>query len=81
MFRVSPQTLRRVRDVAHGEHASFRAAALWGSLQPDRHTIVAHVPIQRPEGIQPAGATAWEPEQQQQQQALPIAFTVRWVAW
>ena len=72
LFCVSPQTLAQVRQVAHAEHASYGAAALWGSLQPDRHTVVADVPIQRRRLVAPEGT----PEQTAEH-SLPVAFTIR----
>ena len=59
--------------MAHAEHASFRAAAFWGSLQPDRHTVVADVPIQKRRLVAPEGAPEHPSER-----SLPVAFTVRW---
>ncbi len=59
--------------MAHAEHASFRAAALWGSLQPDRHTVVADVPIQRRRLVAPEGTPEHPAEH-----SLPVAFTIRW---
>ena len=73
LFCVSPQTLAQVRQVAHAEHASFRAATFWGSLQPDRHTVVADVPIQRRRLVPPEGTPEHAVEH-----SLPVAFTIRW---